>query len=143
MVYFPKKFGYCWVPVRLERISTALAIHPLAGFLRDFYRLRYPFACWISIAFVIHSLDHSLSSRLISAGAGNRDLEIAPTTGNRDLEIEGFLQDFYGISTALAIHSLAGFLSPSLSAQLITRYSLACWISIAVIMHSLDHLPAW
>ena len=40
-----------------------------------------------SIALVIHFLGHSLFTRLIAAGAGNRDLEIAPTIGNRDLEI--------------------------------------------------------
>ena len=48
----------------LQRISTALAIHSLAGFLPrslfthllDFYRTRYSLTCWISTALAIHSL---------------------------------------------------------------------------------------
>ena len=46
------------------------------------------------------------------------------------------------IPTALAIHSLAGFLPRSLSTRLLdsyrARYPLACWISIALAIHSLD-----
>ena len=50
--------------------------------LSDFYRARYPLACWISIAVLIQSLNQSLSISLISY-RGNRDLEIAPTVGDR------------------------------------------------------------
>ncbi len=36
------------------------------GVLRDLYRIRYSLTCWISIAFLIQSLDHSLFVRLTS-----------------------------------------------------------------------------
>ena len=71
--------------VWVKRMSTA------EDLLWEFDRARYPLACWISTALVIHSFDPirslDLFTRLISAGAGNRELEISPTGENHDLEI--------------------------------------------------------
>ena len=43
-----------------------MRIAPRRRSLSDFYRARYPLACWISIAVVSHSLDHSLFTHLTS-----------------------------------------------------------------------------
>ena len=78
------------------------------------------------------------SDGLITYGGWSRDLEkISSEFLPRSLSTR--LLEFYGISTAFAIHSLAGFLSHSLFAHLIVRYSLTCWISIAFVIQSLDH----
>ena len=44
------------------------------GVLWEFYRVRYPLACWISIVLAIHSLDQSLLIRLILQKAGARKI---------------------------------------------------------------------
>ena len=57
------------------------------GFVQHLYRVGYSLTCWISMGFLSRSPFTGVISRLTSARAGNRDLEIAPTEGYRDLEI--------------------------------------------------------
>ena len=86
-----------------QRNSTALAIHSLAGSLRDFYG--------ISIAVIVHSLDPSLFVRLIV----RYSLTCRIPTALAIHSLAGFLP-----------HSLSTRLQDSYR----TRYPLACWIAM-------------
>ena len=97
----------CFAPLNFhDLINTNSNCETSMGTLRELYRIRYALTCGllshedfygIFIAMVIHFLDHSLFTRLIAAGAGKRDLEIATTEGYRDLEIAP--TDAAGIAT--------------------------------------------
>ena len=97
-------------PIALEFLSRFLIAYG-AGvatwrrFLWEVYRVRYSLTCWISIAFLIKSLDHSLSVRLISyRGYINKPLAIrvdAPWEIRWSLRAMDIAERDYGIAPSL------------------------------------------
>ena len=93
-------------------------------FLGEFCRIRY------SLPWFIRSFNL------------NRAVDLAGVNGRGD---PGYLWELYGISIAFAIPSFDRSLFTHLLELYRVRYSLTCWISIALAIHSLDplrcHMP--